>query len=65
MTQLATFIVHCGKHIQRRKCELYSTYVRQSFMFITCETIMYVVCFKCVPADTDLNYDFNCLKCSA
>ena len=26
---LATFIVHCGKHKQRRKRGLYSTHVRQ------------------------------------
>ena len=23
------------------------------------------VCTKCVPADTDLDHDFNCFKCSA
>ena len=28
MTQLATFNVHCGKHIQRRTRGLYSTHVR-------------------------------------
>ena len=26
---LATFIVHCGKHKQKRKRGLYSTHVRQ------------------------------------
>ena len=34
MTQLATFIVHYGKHIQRRKRELYSTHERQAFVYV-------------------------------
>ena len=48
MAQLAAFIVHCEKHIERKKRGLYSTHVR---------------CPKCVPTDTDLDHDFNCFKC--
>ena len=45
-----SIIVHCGKHIQRRKRGLYSTHTRFP---------------KCVPAVTDLDNDFNCFKCQA
>ena len=45
-----SIMVHCGKHIQRRKRGSYSTHTR---------------CPKCVPAVTDLDNDFNCFKCQA
>ena len=35
------------------------------YIFNRYETIMHVVCSKCAPEDTDLDYDFNCFKCSA
>ena len=38
--QLATSIVHCGKHIQRRKHVLYSS------THVSFEIIVYVVCSK-------------------
>ena len=37
--QLATSIVHCGKHIQRKQGLYSSTHV-------SCEIILYVVCSK-------------------
>ena len=46
---------------------LWKTYTKKKMwlIFNKCEIIMYVVCSKCVPADTDLDHDFNCFKCSA
>ena len=48
-------------------CALWKTCTKKEtwLMLNTCEIIMYVVCSKYVPADTNLDHDFNCLICSA
>ena len=52
---LAPFVVHCGKH---------TVYKEQKVVYIRHMWDDYV-CPKCEPADTDLDHDFNCFKCSA
>ena len=52
MTQLATFIVHCGKKYKEGNV----AYIPHMW-----DNQVYP---KCVPADTDLDHDFNCFKCS-
>ena len=54
-TQLATFVLHCGKH---------TVYKEQKVADIRHMWDDYV-CPKYVPTDTDLDYGFNCFKCSA